>query len=323
MNLETYTRVAQDALWRYGLSGAQLRIVKSSNNAVFRVTTGNEHFALRVHRPGYRKLAWIEAELEWLSAILTDTDLGVPRPAAPIFHGRVGEEPVYCTLLTWLDGAHVAPAETTEQQAYQMGRFAGRLHEHSARIDSVLQGELPTLDLEERLADRSGFGFIKDSQLLSQVDALLDALVFKLRIVIQKQKISTTAQIRIHSDLIWKNFLFHNTNIHTIDFDDSARGFPLYDLAPLLLGLLDEANYPRLKQAIWAGYTSVRPHPDSAQDSLNTLIAARFALSIQWIAANRSNPSISNRAEQIIAERIQRLRLYLDTGELKRGEIIF
>jgi Ser/Thr protein kinase RdoA (MazF antagonist) len=323
MDLQTYTQVAEDALKDYGLSGAALRIVKSSNNAVFQVAAGNQQFALRVHRPGYRERAWIEAELEWLRAIRRDTGLSVPEPAAPIYSGRVGDKTVYCTLLTWLKGTHIPPSETTTRQAYQMGLFAGSLHEHSQRSDAVLQGEMPTLDIESKLADRSMFASIANPTVLSTLHTVFDTFARQLRIVIQELNLHQPQQKRIHSDLIWKNFLFHNNSPSVIDFDDCARGFFLYDLAPLLLGYLDEDNYSAIKDAVWEGYTSTNPQPEADKEILEALVAARFALSIQWIAANRSNPAISNRADAIITSRIQRLQGYLEDGVLKRGEIIF
>jgi Ser/Thr protein kinase RdoA (MazF antagonist) len=159
--------------------------------------------------------------------------------------------------------------------------------------------------------------------LLSNGDyGVLESFLGGIRIVIKELKATAPIQIPLHGDLIWKNFIFHDTAVCAIDFDDCTYGFPLYDLAPLLLGYLDEQHYTTLKQAAWAGYTSVLPLPDSHQQLLESLIAARFALSIHWIAANRNNPALQNRAPEIIASRIKRLKAYLDTGKLERGEII-
>lgn len=317
-----YTEMAQQALVAYGLRGSGFRVVKSTNNVVFQVTAGKDRYALRLHRPGYRQLRWIEGELEWLDALHANTDLCVPKPAAPIFHGRVGEQERYCTLLTWLDGAQVLPAQTTEQQAYSAGEFIGRLHQHSAPM-TWLRHKLPPLDIEARLMDRSTFRQAGGDLLGDDGDRVLDQAIQRIRIVIQNPTSTQDLSSKpIHGDLIWKNLIFQTNAACAIDFDDCAYGSPLYDLAPLLLGYLDEPNYPALRAAVWAGYTSIQPNAAPHETELEPFLAARYALSIEWIAANRHNPAVADRYREIIASRIQRLKLYLETGELKRGDII-
>jgi Ser/Thr protein kinase RdoA (MazF antagonist) len=120
----------------------------------------------------------------------------------------------------------------------------------------------------------------------------------------------------IHADLIWKNVLYHVSGVGAVDFDDCAFGYLLYDLAPMLLSFKDEQNGGELRQALWEGYTSINTLPDSYSAYTETFVAARHMASIRWIAGNTSNPSVRDRAPEIIAHRVRQLARFVETGVL-------
>ena len=66
--MEPFNAVVRDALAYYGLAEAQVCLLKSANNHIYQVDAEQGRFVLRVHRPGYRRLEWIQSELMWLSA---------------------------------------------------------------------------------------------------------------------------------------------------------------------------------------------------------------------------------------------------------------
>ncbi|MBC7870011.1 MAG: phosphotransferase, partial [Chitinophagaceae bacterium] len=79
--------LAQQALNAYGLPDAIFTFAAYTNNAVYRVDDGDERYALRIHRPGHRQLAWIESELNWLAYLSRETPLMVPNPVKGIYTG--------------------------------------------------------------------------------------------------------------------------------------------------------------------------------------------------------------------------------------------
>ena len=93
--LERLTEAARVALRSYGYQDSDLHAVAYINNAVFEVHTPDKgHFALRLHRPGHKRLEWIKSELVWLAALCRDTLLCVPQPiqsgdAEPLVYASV------------------------------------------------------------------------------------------------------------------------------------------------------------------------------------------------------------------------------------------
>jgi Ser/Thr protein kinase RdoA (MazF antagonist) len=259
----------------------------------------------------------------WLGAIIRDTDLRVPEPAAPIYQGRVGEAPIYCTLLHWLDGEPVPPAVLTLEQAWQIGALAARLHQHSAGFAPPDGFALSRLDWTGMFGEKSPYRSTEGELLFSrQQRDVMEEVANAVRQVMDTMEKDADGFGVIHADLIWKNILFDGDRVGAIDFDDCAYGYYLYDLAPALLGYMDEPNYRQIRRSIWEGYTSVRPLPELYSTFLETLIAGRYTLSCWWIAANAHNPAIGGRAPNIIAYRVGELQRFLETGKLRRGEII-
>lgn len=107
----------------------------------------------------------------------------------------------------------------------------------------------------------------------------------------------------IHADLIWKNYFFHADGVGALDFDSCGWGYYLYDLAPTLLGYRDEPDYPAFREALLAGYRTVRPLLSQDEHHLNACIAARHLVSCSWLANRLDHPDLRTRADAIVAER--------------------
>lgn len=323
LDAEPWDQLARECLVHFGLMDAEIEVIKTSNNIIYRVDVPEMHYVLRIHQAGRRQLSWIESELKWLEAIRRDADLRVPQPAAPIYQTMVGEKPIYSTLLHWLDGEQVLPSALTLAKAQKIGVFAAQLHEHSASIVPTSSFVLPHLDWKDMFGTTSPYYSVEGAALFSREQhEVMTKVAERVREVTSILDGKPDQFGVIHADLIWKNILFVGNTVGVIDFDDCAYSYYLYDLAPALLGYLDEPNYTQIRAAIWQGYTSMRPLPDTYGDYVETFVAARYALSCWWIAANRNNPAIGERAPEIIAYRIGELRRYLETGNLRRGEII-
>jgi Ser/Thr protein kinase RdoA (MazF antagonist) len=86
--------MAQASLADYGIVDVRLMFIRDAGNVTFRVdplgrTTlfedestryYRDHCVLRIHEPGYQTDEAITSEIEWLSALCSDTDLAVPQP---------------------------------------------------------------------------------------------------------------------------------------------------------------------------------------------------------------------------------------------------
>ncbi|MDC1482535.1 phosphotransferase, partial [Ascidiaceihabitans sp.] len=73
------TEVITQALALWGFNGAKFKLIAARENAVYKVETGTQNFALRLHRKGYRTDAELRSELQWMQAISSD-GIKVPTP---------------------------------------------------------------------------------------------------------------------------------------------------------------------------------------------------------------------------------------------------
>lgn len=314
-------QLAREALIHYGLNFAAPTLVNYSNNAVYHVHAGTYQYALRIHRPGLKRLAWVKSELAWLTALRTDTGLAVPQPAAPIYFGTLPgvNEPVYCVLFRWLDGELLTKNPVTEAQMVKIGAFAAQLHDYSAIFNTPDGFERPRLDYEGMFGVNSPYypGEAGEALFTDAHKAVMGAAQVQVKAVMAALGDDPQHFGLIHADLIRKNLLWQpHGEIAALDFDDCAYGYYLYELAPLLMFLKDEPNAADLRKALWAGYTSIRPLPAHYEAYLDTLIAARHIASIRWIAGNQYNPAVYGRAAEIIDTRANALKHFLDTGHL-------
>jgi Ser/Thr protein kinase RdoA (MazF antagonist) len=324
------TDAAREALAAYGLESADLKLVMYVNNAVFRVTaTDGSEYALRIHRPGHKRIEWIQSELEWLQAIHHEADLKIAVPVQRRDGGLLTSaqveglnEPVTGALFEWIDGQPMTWDSITLEQVQQAGTFLAGLHTFSRRFVPPQGFARPRLDWEGLFGADSPYNpgegaaiFTPDQlEVFAQVEARVGGVMSQLG-----ESADTFGLI--HADFIVKNFLYKDDDLYVIDFDDGGWGYYLYDLAPLLTQMKGEPRYPEIYAAYWRGYTSVRPLPEGDQAQLEAFIAARHLASCRWVAGNLQNPRIRERAAEVIAHRTSELRLFLDTGAIsQRGE---
>jgi Ser/Thr protein kinase RdoA (MazF antagonist) len=312
--------IARAALDAFGLPTAALVSLNSFNNAVYQVEAGGSLYALRVQRPGGRRRDWTEAELAWLSYL--DGRLCVRAPAAPLFEADFDGQQIYVVLFHWLHGAPIPSVETTADQAHRIGGYIAQLHTLSTAFQPPTDFTLPRLDWDGMFGAGSTYDPGEGAALFSESDhAVMNAVTARVRQTMSSLDQDSGSFGLIHGDLNGKNLLFDGDQVGAIDFDDCAWGYPLYDLTPILIGWKDTPQYDTLRAALWEGYTALRPLPAAYSAHLDTLLAGRFVLSCRWFARNITNPTIRERASQVIAHRISQLRRYLDTGDFSVGKL--
>lgn len=315
---------ARHALMAYGLDSAMLIPLNLGNNAVFRVVAGSEQYVLRIHRPGYKSLAWIQSELTWLAALWHNTGLSVPQPLPAQDGSWVvsaalpgSDVPLVCVLFRWMAGDLRHPNTITLDETQLAGSFLARLHKY-ALIYTPPPGFIrPRLDWDGLFGANSVYNPGAGAALFTESQNQIFVAVAEevRRIMTGLDEVPGTFGL-IHADFLVKNMLFCDGRVCALDFDECGWGYYLYDLTPALWQFKDEPNYAELRAAYWAGYTQVRSLTEDNQEPLEVLLAARHLASIRWIAGNRDNPAIRERATGIIAARVELLRHFLDTGRL-------
>lgn len=147
-------RAALDALGRYGLDIARVRLLIDEWNCSFRIETASgDRYVLRLTSPkGCHGLEETRAELAWLQALTRDTDLTVPRPvpmADGTFIGVVDRElaPTHrqYVLFRWTPGRTLGD-RVGPRTACRLGGLAAALHEHARAFTLPADGRVRRFD---------------------------------------------------------------------------------------------------------------------------------------------------------------------------------
>lgn len=299
-----FERLASQALVHFGLPDAALDLTAYTNNTVFRVQAGSERYALRLHRPGHKPLRWIESELMWLRTL--SAELSVPTPVGDVYTDELDgvDEPVYCVLLTWVDGQPIMAGDHTAAQLQAVGAFAARLH--TIRFEPPSGFERPTLDCAGLFGSDSPYNPGEGERFFTA-----DHRVVMAEVIDQVCAVMAAGPAfgLIHADLIAKNLLFDGETVGAVDFDECGYGYYAYDLTPMLWVNRDREDYDAIREAIVTGYN--RP-----LDHLDTFVAARHVASCRWIAGNADHPAIRGKVPDILEHRVNEMKRFLKTGRL-------
>lgn len=320
--VERLDAVAQAALRELKLSGAGHELISYTNNAIYRVDAADARYVLRVHRPGLKRRAWITSERMWLAALWDEANLRVPNPVFDLIESTLEgyDGPVYVDVLHWLSGEAASLSSLTTEQLHALGQVAAKLHDFDfTPPDDFMR---PSLDWEGMFGERSPYNPGEGEKHFtdSQREVIAD-VTKRVREAMDDLGQDADEYGLIHGDLLPKNLLFAENDspktLGVLDFDDCANGYYIYDLAGMLWVARDNDRYAEIAEALWEGYGAIRPMDKAHREHLDTFVAARHVASCRWVAGNTSNPTIRDRAAQIIAERVDEMRVYLETGKLR------
>ena len=297
--------VAADALGRWNLHRASLALVATRENRVFRVDQGNERYALRLHRPGYRSNAELESELAWMAA-LAASGIRTPRPVAAEDGSLLQEVGgVQVDLLTWLDGV---PLGTTGKPLavadpaelfHRIGRSVARLHAVSDRWAPPNGFRRCAWDRAGLVGEAPVWGRFWENPTLAPDDRALFATVRDVASRELAERGDGLDYGLIHGDLVRENILIHSGRVQFIDFDDGGHGYRLFDIAGALVKNLSEPAFGELKDALIGGYRSERPLDT---DALELLLLLRACTYIGWIVPRMGEPGAAARNRRFLDE---------------------
>lgn len=303
---------------------------------------------------GLRSPETMEAQLLWLSDLARETDLAVPEPVPlpdGSLVGRVSfaDLPPLRTLLRRLSARHRelyrpdhpprhfallrwVPGENREDPSAadlsRVGRLAATLHEHAERYQPPDASALPRWDWnwpfgasaplwDEGEAFYSGGEMDVFRGVARRVRGELDGFGYGSEVFGP-----------VHRDLTLTNLLFGDAGGHqgaagATDFDQSGLGHYLFDLSVVLralrprwrrAGRCPELSEARVREALFAGYESVRGLPPGSDHSLDAFdVTQRVAAvnrALELRASSGARPQ--ERGETFLRQTVARLeRNYL------------
>lgn len=314
--INNLTHFAHDALRHWGLSAGSLQFIAYTSNAVFRVSTSHGDFSLRVHRPNHKSLALIESERLWVDALSQNPNLRVPRSHLDIYHGELAgvEGTVYGTLNHWIEGQPRELDQLSPENLRLIGQTVAHFHNSASAFSPPPNFNRPRLDWDGLFSTggaydpRAGMRFFMPEHLeqIAQATTLIKQTMNHLNQTPDSFGL-------IHGDLISKNIIFDGDNkIAFLDFEDSAYGYDLYDLTPIIWLGRNSPNVAQIATHLWDGYIINRPQPSENRHHLDVFVMARHIASCRWVAGNAEHPNLRGKVADIIATRMIELTKLLE-----------
>ena len=305
-NEEALVASAARALTAWDLCVTQVDLVSHSENIVFRVDTDSEQaFVFRFHRPGYHTLPELYAELQWTAA-LNEAGIGAPVPRL----ARDGRAFVsvdlpeltqtrYASLVEWVEGTALATMieQETDKQSlveyfHKTGQVAARIHNQAIAWPLPNGFQRHAFDADGLMGEAPFWGpFWEQPRLTAALRTqLLHARRKIYKILTEYGKDRGTYSL-IHSDLHPDNLIIVGDHIHVIDFDDAGFGWHQYELAVALYYYQDTPYFDTIRNALIAGYRTVRPLTDADIELLPIFLLVRSMILLGWI---EGRPELDN-----------------------------
>jgi Ser/Thr protein kinase RdoA (MazF antagonist) len=315
---QAYAPAARQALAAFGVAPADLSFVNLSENVTFRVTDARDGtpLVLRLHRPWYHDIDELRSEHLWTRA-LVQAGIAAPEPL-PTLNGEsfaqvdipaTGERR-WAGLARWVDGELLDHVVARETDPAAMARHFAQLGVLMAAMHGQATGWTPPAGFRRHALDADGLmgpapfwgpfwehpvlSPAERSLLLRTHDTLRAALVRYCR---PKRIVSL-----IHADLHPRNVVIGSSHAAVIDFDDAGFGWHQYDLAVALVWYQTHAAFAAIRDALVAGYRSVRPIAEQDLALLPMFLLIRDLAQIGWYGQRPELPRADNLAR--IKERV-------------------
>ena len=307
-------KVATEALSWYPVRVRSLKLLQHGFNTTFRVDTEDgEKFALRLNVNSKRTAANLAAEAQWLAALAEETDLWVPVPqrtvkgelTTSVWSDDLGRD-VNAVLFSWLPGPELGDGATVTQMR-EVGRALAVLHRHAATWRPTGDAELPVLnrpywDMPDRLTG-------SDSPLSPAMVGIVSEVVGRIVTVVD-DLFARSEPRPIHTDPHNWNMKWFRGRLAVFDFDDSAIGPPVFDLAISTYYLRPHNDRA---DALMEGYAAEAPLPEFGRDEFEALVAQRNVLLLNDLLTTLHSGH-RGLLPRFVANTEVKLRAYLDSG---------
>ncbi len=310
---------------------SDLRLVGLFTNAIFRLrctlrprTREGESYTVRICQPGWRTDTDLQSEVLWLQALGRIPELNVPVPVAACDGSYIVTavaagvpEPRRCMIQSWSPGVLLGK-RLNEANLYKMGELFARLHAASLEFDpppGFTQRKLDTLyargeeDILFQEAARQAF--------TDQTRTIFERTWVRVQQAYRQLYADPNGLRVIHNDLWHDNIKIYRGRLYPFDFEDTAWGYPVQDIAMALEDLMMDIEpeaYEPLSGAFRRGYESLAIWPEQYDGQIDTFRAGRLI----WVAnyvARFERPHLPGFIERV-APLLER---FLDSGKLRRG----
>ncbi len=293
-----YAPAALKALESFPVEAKNVELIAHSENVTFRVSdcSNDSDYVLKLHRPGYNSIEQLNSERIWVGAL---REAGLSVPGSLLTHkGQPFElvdipdsgEQRYAGMTTWLQGTPLSQYLTTSSDAEERKRFfrrigelAAAIHNQSSRWKEPAGFERSRLGLEGLLGETPHWGrFWEHAELTKAEKALLLGERERARAILIAYGATPDNFGLIHTDLHPENIVYNAEDLALIDFDDSAYGWHLYEIASALIMDRFAPDFDALREALLEGYREHRPLAEQDVELLSVFLLIRGMAIIGW-----------------------------------------
>jgi len=301
---ESLHQAARQALEHFPIESVEVSLVARAENITFKVTddAGNL-YTLRLHRPAYHTLEELESERLWTRALL-QAGIQVPEPI-PTRDGReyagvdisLLRQHRHVSLSRWVPGELLmplirddTPRERLEGLFRKLGALIATMNNQAAHWHPPAEFRRHALDADGLMGTQPFWGrFWERSDLSPAERALLVETRDRLHDRLIGYGKDASRYSVIHADLHPGNVLVNGATLAAIDFDDTAWGWHMYDLAAALNQCQELAGFDAIYAACVEGYRSVRPITEEDLAMLPWFLLVRGMAEIGWFADRPEN----------------------------------
>jgi len=301
---DSLLEAARQALEQFPIKAVEMSLLAPAENITFKVADdAGDLYALRLHRPAYHTLEELQSERLWTRALL-QAGIHVPQPI-PTRDGReyAGvavpslRQHRHVSLSRWVPGEllmqqirDATPRERLERHFQKLGALIATMNNQAARWHPPAEFRRHALDEDGLMGTQPFWGrFWERSDLSPGESALLVETRTRLHERLIRYGKDASRYSVIHADLHPGNVLVNGDTLAAIDFDDTAWGWHLYDLAAALNQCQELAGFGAIYAACVAGYRSVRPIAEEDLAMLPLFLLVRGMAEIGWLADRPEN----------------------------------
>jgi Ser/Thr protein kinase RdoA (MazF antagonist) len=283
-------RSFETVLASYGLTGATVTHLGTSENVTLRTFAENHAAVLRIYRIGHRSRSAIEAELAWMDALRRDAGVSTPETLRTRSDERISPlattgGDTYCVAFRPLPGKE-PPEDRLQGWFHELGILCARMHDHASTWAHLAALDRPRLDWNTLIGAAAIWGPWSRAQRLGPATMpTLHRVAERIRSRLQGYGTSERVYGLIHGDLRLQNLLVDDHTVHVIDFDDCSFCWWLYDLATALSLIEDLPTAPRLLHSWLEGYCSRRPLQPQDLEIIPDLIMMRRMQVLGWLGS--------------------------------------
>jgi Ser/Thr protein kinase RdoA (MazF antagonist) len=290
---------ALEALKAFPIEPEAPELVALSENVTFRVTDRRDGgaYVLRLHRPGYHTPAELDSERIWTRA-LAAAGIAVPVPLTT----RDGGDYVGVSVASlgqrrqagmtrWIEGELLSDVlrrsgdvAVSEHYFEQLGAIEAAMHNQSSSWCPPPAFRRHAVDADGLMGDAPFWGPFWDHPAFSPDERRL-VVETRNRIRSTTRRLGRDPSVYgvIHADLHPGNLLVKDDRLTVIDFDDTAFGWHVYDIAVGLFFHQTSPLFEAIRSAFIRGYRARRQITDDALALIPMFLLVRGLAQIGWL----------------------------------------